>query len=804
MIRLALTTLRCATPWSGWLVAAPIACLLLGAPAAAGADGPGGSGFHGVPGMSEPQLEGFETRALGPGHASEHARQRKAVRESADVTQAPPAPRAAAVAPSDPQVKGAWAAPFALRGAIGIHALMLPTGKVMYFSYPRNPRSPSNMGNANKNGNVGTTVLWDPSKGSGPGAFKSVPPPLWDSPTDGTPEKVPANIWCAGQAFLADGRALIVGGNLAYNQKDPEKGYYRGLNQAYTFNPWKERWTRQPDMSHGRWYPSEVLMPDGRVAIMGGLSDESKPQSDYYTNKAVDLFTPSKSMDGVGKITGLGVRNGGATVDDGVPPDGGLYPHLFWMLNGKVLVAGPDKRDSWFLDDPGESNAFRAGDAPDASRHRVWGTAVLLPEGPAGSSTVEQIGGSPYAAAADGSLPATKTTEAYTSGAASWTTTQPLNEPRSHLNTVLLPDRSMITVGGGVGKGPDANPAGQWAATGRERQVEVYSPTSRQWTLGAPQTEARAYHSTALLLPDARVVSAGDDYNGSATAQHADGSGTGMDSDTAEIYSPPYLYNRTGADIGKPAARPIIAGVPQVPIGYDSKFQISTPTGSTAVLVAPGAVTHANDMNQRVVPLTTTPQGNGLEATAPANANVALPGCYMLFTLNVAGVPSVAKWIQLGTPTAGPGMCGKPASPDPPAKPTAPVKPGPDARDRSGPKIVFRRRSGFNARHGRVRGRAEDGSGVKTVQVALRVRRGKRCRWFSPMGRRFVRRSCVKARWIKARVRRSTRRGVYVWGVRLHRAVRAGRYQLAVRAVDSRGNVTVRGGTRAFRISVKR
>jgi Concanavalin A-like lectin/glucanases superfamily/Galactose oxidase-like, Early set domain/Bacterial Ig domain len=67
------------------------------------------------------------------------------------------------------------------------------------------------------------------------------------------------------------------------------------------------------------------------------------------------------------------------------------------------------------------------------------------------------------------------------------------------------------------------------------------------------------------------------------------------------------------------------------------------------VLVAPGATTHANDMHQRLVPLTMTPATGGLTLTAPAAAAIAPPGYYMLFLLNTQGIPSVAKLVRLTT-----------------------------------------------------------------------------------------------------------------------------------------------------------
>ena len=64
-------------------------------------------------------------------------------------------------------------------------------------------------------------------------------------------------------------------------------------------------------------------------------------------------------------------------------------------------------------------------------------------------------------------------------------------------------------------------------------------------------------------------------------------------------------------------------------------------------LVRLGAVTHSVNMEQRYVPLSFTADGGAVNAIAPANANVAPPGIYMLFVINADGVPSVARMMRV-------------------------------------------------------------------------------------------------------------------------------------------------------------
>jgi hypothetical protein len=72
--------------------------------------------------------------------------------------------------------------------------------------------------------------------------------------------------------------------------------------------------------------------------------------------------------------------------------------------------------------------------------------------------------------------------------------------------------------------------------------AEVWDPVTGLWSTWAPSSVARTSHSTALLLPDGRVLLAGS----------GDGAGL-IDEQNAELFSPPYLSQ------GPP---PVISRVP--------------------------------------------------------------------------------------------------------------------------------------------------------------------------------------------------------------------------------------------------
>ena len=89
----------------------------------------------------------------------------------------------------------------------------------------------------------------------------------------------------------------------------------------------------------------------------------------------------------------------------------------------------------------------------------------------------------------------------------------------------LLPDGTVLASGGssrsdGIDLTKSVLPA------------EIWNPDTETWTRSTPLQNGRQYHSTALLLPDGRVLMAG----GGAVGWRA------PTSTNAEIYSPPYLF----------------------------------------------------------------------------------------------------------------------------------------------------------------------------------------------------------------------------------------------------------------------
>ena len=200
----------------------------------------------------------------------------------------------------------------------------------------------------------------------------------------------------------------------------------------------------------------------------------------------------------------------------------------------------------------------------------------------------------------------------------SWRPVGSMQFGRRHLNATLLPDGKVLVTGGTAAPGFN-DPSGHVDA------AELWDPATENWTtLASSSGIPRVYHSTALLLPDGRVFSTG---------------GNGFP-DT-EIYSPPYLFKGT---------RPTITSAPPS-VAYGQSFFVGTPDAATIskiTMLRLSSVTHAFNQSQYINELSFSQTTGGLNVTAPPNGNVAPPGYYLLFLLNGSGVPSVAKFVQLG------------------------------------------------------------------------------------------------------------------------------------------------------------
>jgi Domain of unknown function (DUF1929)/Bacterial Ig domain len=223
----------------------------------------------------------------------------------------------------------------------------------------------------------------------------------------------------------------------------------------------------------------------------------------------------------------------------------------------------------------------------------------------------------------------------------------------------LLADGSVLATGGNSTGEPLID------MDGGVYNAERWDPATGQWTTLAAQAVTRQYHSTALLLPDARVLSSGGGICGTCDDVH-------YLAKNAEIFTPPYLFKNDGS--GELAPRPQITSAPST-VSHGTSFQIATPNAASirkVGLMRLGSQTHSVEMEQRYLPLGFTTGDGTLTATVPANVHTAVPGVYMLFIVDAAGVPSVATMLNLDS-----------AAPPPPPPPPPPPNELPNVTLRS-------------------------------------------------------------------------------------------------------------------------
>jgi hypothetical protein len=415
---------------------------------------------------------------------------------------------------------------------------------------------------------------------------------VWDPSTNTiTTQTQNWDMFCNGMIVLPDGRPFIMGGNLQY---DP----FFGWNRTSIYNPATGKYTDMEDMAHGRWYPTSTVLGDGRVLIFSGLDEHGA------TNSQTEIYT---------------VGSGWAppVTAPWTPP---LYPRMHLLPNGKVFYSGSTTQSRTF--DPSINTWSNVIATTNYGGTRLYGSSVLLPLTPANNYA-------PKLMIFGGGNPATATTEIIDLSVPTpaWTYGPPMSAPRIEMNATILPNGKILTVGGSVND-EDVNTA--------SLNADLYDPVANTMSSAGANAVPRLYHSVALLLPDATVWVAG----GNPTRGTYDPS--------VEIYSPAYLFNPDGTH----ATRPTITTVTPSVIGYGTSFQVQTPEAanvSSVVLVKDGAVTHAFNMDQRLIGLSFTPGNGALTVTGPPSGNIAPPGYYLLFLINNAGAPSVAKFVQVST-----------------------------------------------------------------------------------------------------------------------------------------------------------
>jgi hypothetical protein len=342
-----------------------------------------------------------------------------------------------------PHVTGTWVTLPYLMPINPISATLLHTGKILIVAGSEN--DPDNYSTGAESYRA---AVWDPS---------------------GTDESSIAvqnlsyDVFCSGTAVLPDGRPLVIGGTASYA--------FTGDNRASIFNPTTEAFVQSQNMADGRWYGTATALGDGRIMAFSGYD------SGGGVNNTVEIYS----------LTDAGA---GWTAPVTAPFSPSLFPRLLLLPNGTVFFTGQgtgaQTANSWRFNPANQQWTSSAA----TTGVRQYGSAVLLPLlPPSYRPQVINFGGSGQSSTEIIDLSASSPT---------WTPGPNMSTGRIEMNAVILPNGKVLAEGGSVSNEVPDTPG---------KTADLYDPVSNSLSSGGTASFSRLYHSTALLLPDATVMS---------------------------------------------------------------------------------------------------------------------------------------------------------------------------------------------------------------------------------------------------------------------------------------------------------
>lgn len=456
---------------------------------------------------------------------------------------------------------------------IPIHASVLPNGKV--FTWGTN--------SVGERGSEFNFEIWNPKGG------------LNDHEL--LPNSTNVDTFCAGTSLLTTGELIIAGGDV--KPLDDPDGKSSGINSTNVYDPGSNALQVKQPMNFARWYPSVITLPNGESLIQGGRDGPEEPIG------VPEVFSSTDSRP---------LWN--AVVPEFTQANNWFYPRIWVAPNGKIFgVAG---ELMYYLDWTGNEATNILGKFPRRSAFHSSSAVMYRP------GKILQTGGSigPNIKRADGSRGAVTID---INGEAPVITPLPnMAYKRVWGNATVLPNGEVFVSGGSA----RYNKLDELALV-----AEMWNPDTGKFRTLRAAANPRLYHSTALLLQDGSVLTAGGGAPGP------------IEQFNGEVYYPPYLFK----DDGTFARRPVIGGFNQnMKYGAKRKVPFSNSKSiSRVTFVRLGSVTHSFDTGQRFMELAFKQVGESLEIEFPSRAELAPPGYYHMFIINQAGVPSVSKIVSL-------------------------------------------------------------------------------------------------------------------------------------------------------------
>lgn len=478
------------------------------------------------------------------------------------------------------------------------------------------------------------------------------------------------DLFCSDLVNLPDGRVLAIGGS-GWHMEPGIPGTDLGLVEITgvranrIFDPKTNTWKLGGKLNTGRWYPSAVTLPSGRIFVASGVEKLLKP---IYLDDPLASLANVRTTETYDPATDTWTENP-SSANKSLP----LYPRLFLLPNGRVYfdsngqtwnpmgaaidealwnmtsVFNPDTK-TWRNLGVSKINGMPLG-------FRGTGFSVMLPLQPDDQGRYTEakvLSGGGVIGTSPGTYLATDSVTLNTIGTATAeetfesTSVRKLNRPRWYPHSVLMPDGKVF-----VTNGASADETVMAGSAFAIHENEIYDPATDTWTDVASQDRDRTYHNTAMLLPDGRILLGGHaplpsfywkefnflhDLLGTSPAER---------DPSFQIYSPPYLHW---------GPRPEITGLGAMGWDRTVRIEVDSPSAISSVrMFRNTTATHLVDSDQRAVDLRIVGRTADSVTVAVPGREVLPPGPYMLFanrTSERGEIPSVSRQVVLGAPTA--------------------------------------------------------------------------------------------------------------------------------------------------------
>lgn len=438
--------------------------------------------------------------------------------------------------------------------------------------------------------------------------------------------------FCSTGQMLPDGTFASIGGS----SKGHGSPLANGASSVRLFRPCTDGtcdFSLAAVTTVRRWYSASQILPDGRIIVLGGVNANGNILiNSQPVNVPTYEFYPRKANEG---SYFLDILN--STVPFNLYPLTHLLPsgRLFlFVARFSVLLDYVNNVVAATLPEYGPPGVYR--------NYPVTGTSFMLPLTPANRYTAEIVvcGGNYGTAYNHPSVVATNDC-----GRIAPESPTPAWESDKMPFVWFMPDAVQLVDGTTVilnGAQKGFMQLNQSTASSPNLTPVVYDyrqPLGSRWSIVPGKTKtARMYHSSAILLPDTRVLISGSNPNPKLTR-----TGPFPTQFLVEAFAPRYLH--TGAL--RPSVQQVPAGITyEVPFVISGLASGTTPaSGFQAVLINPGFSTHCQRYGQRYIELAvqSLQRENGTftaQVLGPPSNTVAPPGYYWLHFLD-NGIPNV-------------------------------------------------------------------------------------------------------------------------------------------------------------------